>query len=125
MHSSTTSIPSSPQVNDDGVLACLNSVEILTDGAAVTLLSGVVLEQVSEHGGSGKIVDRYYLVTLSAEHLSERKTTNAALIENKQNNLKSLPPPHKIAKQGWWILALFTYIFIIYNQKFVYLLFPS
>ena len=65
-------------VNDDGVLACLNSVEILTDGAAVTLLSGVVLEQVSEHGGSGKIVDRYYLVTLSAEHLSERKTTNAA-----------------------------------------------
>jgi hypothetical protein len=44
----------------------------------VATLSGVVLEQVSEHGRLGQVIDGYDLVTLSAEHLTECQTTNAA-----------------------------------------------
>ena len=57
-------------------------MEILADGAAIALLSGVVLEQVSEHLGIGEVVDSYYLVTLCAEHLSESKTSDTAKAVN-------------------------------------------
>ena len=65
-------------VYDDGAFACLYGVQVLADGAAVALLSGVILEQVSEHLGIGKVVDGNDLVTGSVKHLSERQTTNAA-----------------------------------------------
>jgi hypothetical protein len=52
----------------------------------VTTLSGVVLEKMSKHGSLGKVVDSNDLVTLSAEHLSESKTSDTAEAVNSNFN---------------------------------------
>ena len=67
-------------VDRDGVrlVVSLNGVQAFADLAAVAALSGIVLQKMCEHGGLRKIVDRNNLITLSAEHLSERQTANAA-----------------------------------------------
>jgi hypothetical protein len=44
----------------------------------VATLSGVVLEQVSQHGRLGQVVDGNDLIALSAEHLTESEAADAA-----------------------------------------------
>ena len=61
-------------------------MSFFTDLAAVTALSGIVLEKVSEHLGIGKIVDGNYLIALCAEHLSERKTADTTETVNSNFN---------------------------------------
>ena len=73
-------------VNYDVTLACLNSVSVLADLAAVSALSGIVLEKVSEHLGIGKVVDGNYLISLCAEHLTESKTSDTAKAVNSNFN---------------------------------------
>ncbi len=73
-------------VYGNGVFAGLNGVSFFTDLAAVTALSGIVLEKVSEHLGIGKIVDGNYLIALCAEHLSERKTADTTETVNSNFN---------------------------------------
>ena len=65
-------------VNGDSVILVVSSygVKILTDLAAVAALSGIILEQVSKHRGLGQIVDSYYIVACSTEHLSESQTAD-------------------------------------------------
>ena len=65
-------------VHDDGIFGRFHGVQVFTDLAAVGTLSGVILEQVSQHRGRGQVVNRDHLVALSAEHLTERQTANTA-----------------------------------------------
>ena len=67
-------------VNCDSALLVIsgNSMKVLADYAAVALLSSIILEKVSEHGGLCEIVDSNYLITRSIKHLSECKTTDTA-----------------------------------------------
>ena len=78
-------------VNDDGAgsnnslaILCIYSglavygVLVLADLSAVAALSGIILEKVSEHFRLSKVVDCYYLVAISVEHLSESKTADSA-----------------------------------------------
>ncbi len=65
-------------VDDDGILGSLDRVLAFADLAAERTLSGIVLQQVSQHLGAGQIVDRDDLVTLSIEHLTESQTTDVA-----------------------------------------------
>ena len=51
---------------------------VLTDAADVGALSSVVLQQVGQHRGAGQVVDGDHFVALSAEHLTESQTANAA-----------------------------------------------
>jgi hypothetical protein len=53
-------------------------VETFADYSAITLLSCIILEKVSEHRGLSKVVDSNNIITLSAKHLSERETTDTA-----------------------------------------------
>ena len=55
----------------DGVL-------VFADHAAVTLLSGVILEQMSQHRGAGQVVDGNDLIPGSVEHLTESETADAS-----------------------------------------------
>ena len=64
------------------VVRC-NCVLILTEYTSISALSCVILEKVSEHGRLCKIVDSYNLITLSAEHLSESKTTDTTETVNR------------------------------------------
>ena len=57
----------------DAVLAGADGIGVL-----ITLLGGIVLEKMSEHGGIGKVVDGDYLITLRAEHLPERQASDPA-----------------------------------------------
>ena len=71
----------------------LNGVLVLADHAGIALLGGVVLEQVSQHGGAGQIVDRDNLVALSVEHLTEGQAANTAkAIDSNFNGHWNLPP---------------------------------
>ena len=82
-------------VNCDGVSLVVsgNRVESFADLAAVTALCGVILEQVSQHGGLRQIVDRNDLITLSAEHLSERQTADTAETIDCNFNCHDCIPP--------------------------------
>ena len=53
-----------------------NCVLVLTDNAAVTTLSCIVLQKMSEHGRLCQIVDSNNLITLCAKHLTESKTAD-------------------------------------------------
>ena len=46
--------------------------------ARVAALGGVILQQMREHLGAGQVVDGDDFVALSAEHLTESETTDAA-----------------------------------------------
>jgi hypothetical protein len=72
--------------NGVSLIVSLYGVKILTYLAAVTALSGIILEKVGEHGRLGKVVDSNDLITLSAKHLSERKTTDTAKTINSNFN---------------------------------------
>ena len=50
--------------------------------SSVVALSGVVLQQVSQHLGGGQIVDGNNLEALSAEHLTESQTADTAKTVN-------------------------------------------
>ena len=63
-------------VDNDVVLASLDSVS--AEGSGVSTLSGVVLQQVSQHLGGGQVVDSDNLEALSAEHLTESQTADTA-----------------------------------------------
>src|SRR5699024_1240899 len=45
---------------------------------SVSSLSGIVLQQVSQHLGACKVVDSNNFVSFSTKHLSECKTTNTS-----------------------------------------------
>ena len=60
-------------------------------GARIAALRGVVLQQVSEHLRGSQIVDGNDLIALSAEHLAESETANAA--ETVNSNLNSHVKP--------------------------------
>jgi len=73
-------------VDDDGVLGSLDGVLALTDLAAEGTLSGIVLQQVSQHLGAGQVVDRDDLVTLSIKHLTESQTANTTKTIDSNSN---------------------------------------
>jgi len=73
-------------VHNDGILGGFNCVQILADLADVAALSGVVLEQVSQHSGAGQIIDGNYFVAFGAEHLSESQTSDTAKAINRNFN---------------------------------------
>ena len=83
-------------VNSDSTLLIIsgNGVKILTDLAAVAALSGIVLEELSKHRGLGQVVDSYYIVALSAEHLSECEASDTAKAVNCNFNIChwNIPP---------------------------------
>ena len=58
------------------------SVLTLTKLAGETALSGIVLQQVSQHLRAGQVVDCNNLITLSLKHLTESQTTNTAKAVN-------------------------------------------
>src|SRR5699024_1955712 len=89
-------------VDDDGVLGGRNGVLVLADLAAEGALSGIVLQQVSQHLGAGQIVDGDDLVTLSVEHLTESQTANAAKTIDSNSYSHCIVPP-KIFTLGIWI----------------------
>ena len=64
-------------VDDDRILGSFYGVKVLAELAAVGSLSGIVLEKVSEHCGSGEVVDGDYLIALCTEHLAECETADA------------------------------------------------
>ena len=69
-------------------------MKILTDLAAVAALSGIILEELSKHRRLGQVVDSYYIVALSTEHLSERKASDTAKAVNCNFNIChwNIPP---------------------------------
>jgi len=73
-------------VDDDGILGSLDSVLAFADLAAEGTLSGIVLQQVSQHLGAGQIVDCNDLVTLSIKHLTESQTANTTKTIDSNSN---------------------------------------
>ena len=65
-------------INEGLCIKCAKEMNIkpVTDLAAEGTLSGIVLQQVSQHLGAGQVVDCDDLVTLSIKHLTESQTTN-------------------------------------------------
>ena len=59
---------------------------VLADLACVTALCSIILQQVSQHGRLGQVVDSNNLITLCAEHLTECETTNTAKTINSNFN---------------------------------------
>ena len=92
-------------VDDDGVLGGRNDVLVLADLAAEGALSGVVLQQVSQHLGAGQVVDSDDLVALSVKHLTESQTANAAKTIDSNSYSHFIVPP-KIITLG--IRIIFT-----------------
>ena len=60
-------------VHSDGILTGGDLVS-----QSIAALSGVILQQMSQHSGAGQVVDRHNLVALSAKHLTESQTADAA-----------------------------------------------
>jgi hypothetical protein len=80
----------------DGLTIDSDGAGLVIRGYGVTVvatLSGVVLEQVSEHGGLGQVVDSNDLVTLSAEHLTESQTADTAKAINSNFYRHGKNPP--------------------------------
>ncbi len=78
-------------IDDDGILSGLDGVLVLADLAAERTLSGIVLEQMSQHLGAGQIVDRDNLIALSVKHLTEGQTADTAkTIDSNLNHWKNL-----------------------------------
>ena len=65
-------------IDDDGILGSFDGVLVLTDLAQERALSGVVLEQVSQHLGAGQVIDGNNFVALSLKHLTESQTADTA-----------------------------------------------
>ena len=65
-------------INNDEILTSLYSVLVLTEFATETTLSGVILQQMSKHLGACQVVDCYYFITFSLEHLTESEATDTA-----------------------------------------------
>ena len=66
-------------IDDNVVVLAFTLVEV--NGVAlrnIVALRGVVLQQVREHLGGGQVVDGDDFVALSAEHLTESQTADAA-----------------------------------------------
>ena len=59
-----------------GFVIRLDRVLAFADSSGVAALRGVVLQKMSQHGGLGQVVDRNDFITLSAEHLTERKASD-------------------------------------------------
>ena len=58
----------------------------------VGTLSGIILEQVSQHLRAGQVVDSDNLITLGVKHLAESETADAAKsIDSNSNHWKSPP----------------------------------
>ena len=63
-------------IDDDGILGSFDGLLVLTDLALERVLSGVVLAQVSQHLGSGQVIDGNNFVALSLKHLTESQTAD-------------------------------------------------
>ena len=66
---------------------------VLTDLAQERALSGVVLQQVSQHSGAGQVVDRDDFVAVRFKHLTESQTADTAktIDSNFNSHSKILP----------------------------------
>jgi len=64
----------------------IDGVEILADDAAITLLGGVVLQEVGEHLGAREVVDGDDFVAFGTKHLTESETANASESVNRNFN---------------------------------------
>ena len=73
-------------IDNDGILGSLDGVLVLADLAAEGALSGIVLQQVSQHLGAGQVVDSDDLVTLSIKHLTESQTANTTKTIDSNSN---------------------------------------
>ena len=51
---------------------------VLTELTAETALSGVILQQMSQHLRASQVVDSNNFITFSLEHLTESEATNTA-----------------------------------------------
>ena len=56
------------------------------EGSSVGALSGVVLQQVSQHSGRGQVVDSDDFEALSTEHLTESQTADTTKTVNSNFN---------------------------------------
>ena len=74
-----------------GLLA-FHGVLVFADHAAVALLSGVVLEQMSQHRGAGQVVDSNDVVALGAKHLTESQAADASKAVNCNSYHIKKPP---------------------------------
>ena len=64
--------------NGAGLVVGGNGMKPLADPAAVTALGGIILQQMSKHGGLGQIVDSHDLIALCTEHLTEGQAADTA-----------------------------------------------
>ena len=80
-------------IDDDRILGSFDGVLVLTDLAQERTLSGVVLEQVSQHLGAGQVIDGNNFVALSLKHLTESQTADTAktIDSNFNSHSKILP----------------------------------
>ena len=67
-------------------------MQVFADVAAVGTLSGIILQQMSQHGGAGQVVDGDHFVALGTEHLTERQTANTSKTVNRNFDHKNIPP---------------------------------
>ena len=77
----------------DVIIAGLDGVLVLTDLAQEAALSGVVLQQVSQHRRAGQVVDGHNLVALSLKHLTESQAADAAETIDRNFNCHCYFPP--------------------------------
>ena len=74
---------------------------VLTDLAQERALSGVVLEQVSQHLGAGQVIDGNNFVALSLKHLTESQTADTAkTIDSNFNSHSKILPKILYSERG-------------------------
>ena len=64
----------------------------------IRTLSGIILEQVSQHLRAGQIVDRNNLIAFSVEHLTESQAADTAETINRNLNHWKSPPNIYLSK---------------------------
>ena len=88
-------------IDDDGILGSFDGVLVLTDLAQERALSGVVLEQVSQHLGAGQVIDGNNFVALSLKHLTESQTADTAkTIDSNFNSHSKILPKILYSERG-------------------------
>ena len=88
-------------IDDDGILSSFDGVLVLTDLAQERALSGVVLEQVSQHLGAGQVIDGNNFVALSLKHLTESQTADTAkTIDSNFNSHSKILPKILYSERG-------------------------
>ena len=98
-------LPSEREVGEEGFTARW-TVSKINRGApddtsfGVNLLSGVILQQMSQHRGAGQVIDGDHVITFRAEHLTERKAADATkAVDSNFHHGKNLLKCRKISKK--------------------------